>query len=117
MTPLRTNTMFSFKSLTAAVAAAAAIFAGTHNISAMAPSTDSNKDVLVDLNTTMGDIRILLYGDTPRHLENFVKLVDSGFYDGVLFHRVINDFMVQTGDPTSKKRTERQNARHGRPRL
>ncbi|MCI9607339.1 MAG: peptidylprolyl isomerase [Muribaculaceae bacterium] len=68
----------------------------------MAPSTDSNKDVLVDLNTTMGDIRILLYGDTPRHLENFVKLVDSGFYDGVLFHRVINDFMVQTGDPTSK---------------
>jgi peptidylprolyl isomerase/peptidyl-prolyl cis-trans isomerase B (cyclophilin B) len=94
--------MFSFKSLTAAVAAAAAIFAGTHNISAMTPSTDSNKDVLVDLNTTMGDIRILLYGDTPRHLENFVKLVDSGFYDGVLFHRVINDFMVQTGDPTSK---------------
>lgn len=59
-------------------------------------------DVKVLLKTTLGDITILLYGDTPRHRDNFVKLVREGHYDGVLFHRVINDFMVQTGDPSSK---------------
>ena len=94
--------MFSFKSISAAVIAATALVAGSYNsISAM--TTDKEKgDVIVDLNTSLGNIRVLLYGDTPRHLENFVKLVDTGYYDGVLFHRVINDFMVQTGDPTSK---------------
>lgn len=61
-----------------------------------------NGDVLVDMHTTMGDVRLLLYGDTPKHLENFVRLTNEGYYDGVLFHRVINDFMVQTGDPDSK---------------
>lgn len=59
-------------------------------------------DTKVLLHTTEGDITILLYGDTPRHRDNFVKLVKEGKYDGVLFHRVINDFMVQTGDPKSK---------------
>lgn len=59
-------------------------------------------DVKVLLHTTMGDITILLYGDTPRHTENFVKLVESGHYDGLLFHRIINDFMIQGGDPSSK---------------
>ena len=59
-------------------------------------------DVKVLLKTSLGAITILLYGDTPRHRDNFVKLVKEGNYDGVLFHRVINDFMVQTGDPTSK---------------
>lgn len=61
-----------------------------------------NGDVLVDMHTTMGDVRLLLYGDTPKHLENFVRLTNEGYYDGVLFHRVINDFMVQSGDPDSK---------------
>lgn len=65
-------------------------------------TTQTKNDVIVELKTTLGDIKILLYGDTPRHLDNFVHLVDSGFYDGVLFHRVINDFMIQTGDPDSK---------------
>lgn len=60
-------------------------------------------DVIVDIHTTMGDIRVRLFGDTPKHQANFVKLVNEGFYDGVLFHRVINDFMVQTGDPDSKE--------------
>lgn len=62
---------------------------------------DSN-DVVVDIETTEGNMKVLLYGDTPRHRDNFVKLVNSGFYDGVLFHRVINEFMIQTGDPDSK---------------
>lgn len=59
-------------------------------------------DVIVNIHTTMGDIRVRLFGDTPKHQANFVKLVNEGFYDGVLFHRVINDFMIQTGDPDSK---------------
>jgi len=56
----------------------------------------------VDISTTLGDIKVRLYDDTPAHRDNFLKLVNEGFYDGVLFHRVIKDFMVQTGDPNSK---------------
>lgn len=59
-------------------------------------------DVLVEMNTTAGTVTLRLFGDTPRHLGNFVKLAREGFYDGMLFHRVIQDFMVQTGDPDSK---------------
>lgn len=59
-------------------------------------------DVLVDITTTMGDIRVRLFGDTPRHRDNFVKLVKEGTYNGTLFHRVINEFMIQAGDPDSK---------------
>lgn len=59
-------------------------------------------DVLVDISTSAGDIQVRLFGDTPRHRDNFLKLVKEGFYDGVLFHRVINEFMIQTGDPDSK---------------
>ncbi|MCH5244951.1 MAG: peptidylprolyl isomerase [Muribaculaceae bacterium] len=58
--------------------------------------------VKVLVETSLGNITILLYGDTPRHRDNFVKLVNEGYYDGVLFHRVIKDFMIQTGDPDSK---------------
>ncbi|MDE5657665.1 MAG: peptidylprolyl isomerase, partial [Muribaculaceae bacterium] len=74
------------------------------NTTTMANDTaDVNKeDVTVKISTTMGDIRVRLYGDTPRHRDNFIKLAKEGFYDGVLFHRVINEFMVQTGDPESK---------------
>ncbi len=56
----------------------------------------------LDITTTAGDIKIRLYDDTPLHRDNFLKLAKEGFYDGVLFHRVIKDFMVQTGDPESK---------------
>ncbi|MDE6094650.1 MAG: peptidylprolyl isomerase [Muribaculaceae bacterium] len=59
-------------------------------------------DAVVELNTTMGDITVELYNDTPLHRDNFLKLVGEGYYDGVLFHRVIDQFMVQTGDPNSK---------------
>ena len=57
---------------------------------------------LVDIKTTAGDIRVLLYDDTPLHRDNFLKLVGENFYDSVLFHRVIKNFMIQTGDPKSK---------------
>jgi len=52
--------------------------------------------------TSMGNIRVVLYNETPLHRDNFLKLVNSGFYDGILFHRVIDRFMIQAGDPTSK---------------
>lgn len=59
-------------------------------------------DALVEFKTTEGDITVRLFGDTPKHRDNFLKLVREGYYDGVLFHRVIKDFMIQTGDPDSK---------------
>lgn len=63
----------------------------------------NNSDAtIVNITTTLGDIKVKLYDDTPKHRDNFIKLVKDGFYDGVLFHRVINKFMVQTGDPNSK---------------
>lgn len=68
----------------------------------MENQTENLKDALVDIKTSVGDIRIRLYGETPKHRDNFVKLVKKGVYDGVLFHRVINKFMIQTGDPDSK---------------
>ncbi len=64
--------------------------------------TYANAEPLVDIKTTMGDIKVKLYDDTPAHRDNFLKLVKEGYYDGVLFHRVIKDFMIQTGDPNSK---------------
>jgi peptidylprolyl isomerase/peptidyl-prolyl cis-trans isomerase B (cyclophilin B) len=65
-------------------------------------NTSDTTSVTIDVKTSMGDFTILLYGDTPRHRDNFVKLVKENYYDGVLFHRVIDQFMVQTGDPDSK---------------
>ncbi len=59
-------------------------------------------DAKVLIKTTEGDIEIVLYGDTPKHQENFLKLVKEGYYNGTLFHRVINEFMIQAGDPDSK---------------
>lgn len=54
------------------------------------------------IETSMGNIVIRLYDDTPKHRDNFIKLVESGYYNDLLFHRVIKDFMIQGGDPDSK---------------
>lgn len=67
-------------------------------ISAMAFAQSTK--VLIE--TSMGNITIMLYDETPLHRDNFIKLVESNFYDSILFHRVINNFMIQAGDPTSK---------------
>ncbi len=61
---------------------------------------DRKKDVL--LQTNMGDILIRLSDSTPLHRDNFLKLVKQKYYDSLLFHRVINNFMIQSGDPDSK---------------
>ena len=65
-------------------------------------SARKNLEPRVQLETTYGNIIVKLYAETPLHRDNFLKLVDEGFYDGILFHRVIADFMIQTGDPNSR---------------
>ena len=60
------------------------------------------------ISTDYGDMKVKLYQETPRHTANFVKLVKEGFFDGLLFHRVINHFMIQGGDPNSKDAKEGQ---------
>jgi len=67
-----------------------------------AEKPSNNKDVMVELSTEFGTMKILLYGETPKHRDNFLKLVEQGFYNDLLFHRVIKDFMIQGGDPDSK---------------
>ncbi len=56
----------------------------------------------VVMHTSMGDIQLKLYNETPKHRDNFIQLVKDGTYNGLLFHRVIKDFMIQGGDVTSK---------------
>ena len=62
----------------------------------------SKKDYLVTISTPHGDMRLVLFEDTPKHRENFLKLTKQKFYDGTTFHRVIDGFMIQGGDPNSK---------------
>ena len=60
----------------------------------------------IEIETKFGTMIAILYNSTPKHRDNFTKLADQGFYDDLLFHRVINGFMIQGGDPTSKKADE-----------
>ncbi|MDR6942237.1 peptidylprolyl isomerase [Mucilaginibacter pocheonensis] len=60
------------------------------------------KNQYVRIRTTYGDCIIRLYNETPLHRDNFIKLAKKGFYNGTLFHRVIQNFMIQGGDPDSK---------------
>lgn len=64
--------------------------------------TTNNMDTKVLIKTSMGDIVVKLYNDTELHKKNFINLVKEHYYDGLLFHRVINQFMIQGGDPNSK---------------
>ena len=65
--------------------------------------TETNMQVInFVIHTDLGDMKGFLYNETPQHRDNFVKLAKSGYYDGTLFHRVINAFMIQGGDPNSK---------------
>ncbi|TVR42156.1 MAG: peptidylprolyl isomerase, partial [Cryomorphaceae bacterium] len=63
---------------------------------------DGQDEKRVIIRTDYGDMIVKLYDDTPQHRDNFLKLVGEGFYDGLLFHRVISGFMIQGGDPDSK---------------
>lgn len=65
----------------------------------------------VKISTSLGDIVVKLYDETPLHRDNFLKLAKEGYYDGTIFHRVIKNFMVQGGDPDSKN--PQPNAQYG----
>ena len=80
-------------------------------IAALAFSSCNKRNDLepeIKFKTTEGTIVVRLYAETPKHRDNFVKLVESGYYNGMLFHRVIRDFMIQSGDPESKKAKKKQ---------
>lgn len=68
----------------------------------MAKQMANEKETKVVFETTLGNIVVKLYNETPKHRDNFLKVVNDSVYNGVLFHRVIKDFMIQTGDPSSK---------------
>jgi len=79
------------------------VFAGcaTHKKEIAAPMPTTPETVRVTIETTMGNIDAELYAaEAPKTVENFVTLAGKGFYDGIIFHRVIPGFMIQTGDPT-----------------
>ena len=59
------------------------------------------KETKLKIETSAGDITVKLYNETPKHRDNFIKLVKEGVYDCTLFHRVIKQFMIQAGDPDS----------------
>lgn len=66
-------------------------------------SETGNKNTYVSVKTTHGDFKIRLYDETPLHRDNFISLVNSSYYEGISFHRIIKGFMVQAGDYSTKK--------------
>ena len=73
------------------------------------------EEPIFEIHTTEGPIPILLYADTPLHRDNFVKLASQHYYDSVLFHRVIYNFMIQTGDPNTKDPAKEDEYGNGGP--
>lgn len=70
---------------------------------------------MIEMQTTAGRLVIELYDQTPQHRDNFIKLAESGYYDSLLFHRVINQFMIQGGDPDSKNAPKGKQLGQGGP--
>ncbi len=79
-------------------------------VSAQLPSARvrKKKDFLVMMTTDFGTMKLLLHDQTPKHKANFIKLVNDKFYDGLLFHRIMQTFMIQGGDPNSRTATAGQ---------
>lgn len=75
----------------------------------------TGNDFIVTIKTDLGEMKAVLYDKTPKHKENFLKLVNDGFYDSLLFHRVIKEFMIQGGDPNSKNAAPEQRLGNGGP--
>ena len=83
------------------------------NLSCIAQKKEKQTHVL--LSTSYGDIKMVLYNETPQHRDNFIKLVEEEFFNGTLFHRVIKGFMIQGGDPESKNAKPGQMLGNGGP--
>ena len=81
----------------------------------MSFSVNESEDQFVLISTSMGEMKLKLYNDTPMHRDNFIKLAKEGYYNGMMFHRVMNDFMIQGGDPESKGAAPGQNLGKGGP--
>jgi cyclophilin family peptidyl-prolyl cis-trans isomerase len=83
--------------------------------SGLRKNSKKNIDPIVKITTSMGDMYVELSNKTPKHKANFIKLVKEGFYDSLLFHRVINSFMIQGGDPDSKNAKSSSGLGNGGP--
>lgn len=76
---------------------------------------NAKKQLMVRIETNKGTMTVKLYNETPLHRDNFVKLAKEGYFNGLLFHRVIKDFMIQGGDPDSKNATPEKMLGNGGP--
>ncbi len=68
----------------------------------LAPACHSDRPTYAMIETEFGNMKVMLYNSTPKHRDNFIKLAKQGYYDDLLFHRVIRGFMIQGGDPDSR---------------
>ncbi len=78
-------------------------------------NNNDEKQYKVKISTSYGDMILVLYNETPKHRDNFIKLVKEGYYNDLLFHRVMKDFMIQGGDPESKNASPNQMLGRGGP--
>lgn len=76
---------------------------------------NANKEQLIKIETNVGDMIVKLYNETPAHRDNMIKLINEGYFEGQLFHRVIKDFMIQGGDPHSSGAERGQRLGSGGP--
>ncbi len=81
----------------------------------MSSCAQEKKDAVITIRTSQGDMVAILYDETPKHKANFIKLAKEHFFDSMIFHRVISGFMIQGGDPDSKKAVAWQRLGNGGP--
>src|SRR5690606_12212776 len=91
------------------------VVAATLALSSVVSGCAQNKDHVVTIHTKYGDMVALLFDETPQHKKNFIKLAEEGFFDSLLFHRVIQGFMIQGGDPDSRRSKPGQKLGNGGP--